>query len=67
MAPETQIRGETEALEKELAMLSRRQYEALQKGPYLRMSREDADEYDKRRLRIGEICERLAKLRPKGR
>jgi hypothetical protein len=48
------------------SLLSRQQYEALQKSSYLKMSKEEADEYDKRRLRIGEICDRLAEFRLKG-
>jgi len=42
-----------------------RQYEALQKSPYLKMSTQEAEAYDKRRLRIGEICNILRRLRSK--
>jgi hypothetical protein len=56
-------KNEADALSAELAALSRRQYEALLKSPYLRMSPEEAAEYDRRRIRIGDICELLAKYR----
>jgi hypothetical protein len=47
----------------ELRVLYRLQYEALQKSSYLRMSEKEAEVYDRRRVRIGELCENLAKLR----
>ena len=50
-------------MEKELAVLTRLQYEALQRSSYLRMSQSEAEEYDKRRLTIGELCELLAKYK----
>jgi hypothetical protein len=49
----------------ELSILSRQQYEALQDASYLNMSEREAEEYDKRRLRIGEICAFLVKFRTK--
>lgn len=58
--PRTQ---ESEDLEEELARLSHQQYLALQKDSYLRMSAAEAAEYDKRRIRIGEICGLLARFR----
>jgi hypothetical protein len=59
-------RDEAKELSKELSILSRQQYEALQKASYLNMPQEDADEYNNRRLRIGEICELLAKFKHPG-
>jgi hypothetical protein len=38
------------------------QYDALQKSPYMRMSVKDAEAYDRRRLRLREVDERLAAL-----
>jgi hypothetical protein len=43
----------------EHAALAKQQYEALQKSPYVKMTQAEADAYDKRRLRIGELCEFL--------
>jgi hypothetical protein len=54
---------EAEALTVEHATLVKQQYEALQKAPYIRMPQSEADAYDERRLRIEEICLRLAKYR----
>jgi hypothetical protein len=55
------------SLSKEHTALAQQQYEALQKSPYVNMSQTDADEYNKRRIRIGEICEQLTKFRsPRG-
>ena len=45
----------------ELSLLSRQQYEALQKAPYRRMSRAEREVYDRRRLRIAELCGLLGK------
>jgi hypothetical protein len=61
-----QFRYEAEELSNKISRLSKQQYEALQRESYLRMSRHEADEYDKRRPRIREICELLAKLRANG-
>ena len=47
----------------EHAALAKQQYEALQKSPYVKTTQAEADAYDKRRLRIGELCELLAVLR----
>jgi hypothetical protein len=54
-----------ERLLMELSTLTREQDEALQKSSYLGMSKLEIDAYDKRRLRIGEICSLLGKLRSK--
>ena len=51
-------------LSDELTALSKQQSEALLSSAYIRMSLEEAKEYDKRRIRIGEICELLAKFKP---
>jgi hypothetical protein len=55
--------SEIERLSAEHADLTRRQYEALQKNSYARMSKRDAEAYDKRLFRIIEIHGQLAKLR----
>ena len=52
-------------LSAELSLLSGQQYEALQKAPYHRMSDWERDAYDRRRVRIGELCTLLGKFRPK--
>ena len=39
----------------ELAALSKQQSAALQTAAYIRMSAEEAEHYDQRRIRIGEI------------
>lgn len=54
---------EADRLSEELSALAKKQYEALQKKSYVNMSEAEADGYDKRRLRIGEICDILAKFR----
>jgi hypothetical protein len=51
------------SLSKEHAALAKQQYEALQKSSYVNMNQTEADEYNKRRIRIGELCEILAKFR----
>jgi hypothetical protein len=56
---------EPERLSLELSTLTREQYEALQKSSHLGISKIEADAYDKRCLRIGEICRLLGKLRSK--
>ena len=55
--------GEICSMSAEHAALAKQQYEALQKSPYVKMTQAEADAYDKRRLRIGELCELLAVLR----
>ena len=57
---------EARGLSAELSTLSKRQYEALQKSPYERMSPQAVDAYDRRRVRIVEIWERLEALRANG-
>jgi hypothetical protein len=48
----------------ELSTLSERQYESLQKPPYLLMSRAEREMYDRRRVRIEELRELLGKSGP---
>ena len=54
---------EARDLSTELSILSKQQYEALQKSPYERMSQQAAVAYDRRRVRIIKIWERLEALR----
>lgn len=53
----------SEEMSAELGVLYRLQYESLQKSSYLHMLEKEAEVYDRRRLRIGELCEALAALR----
>jgi hypothetical protein len=46
-----------------LSLLIRQQYQALQKSSYMKMSQSAAAAYDRRRKRIGELRELLAKIR----
>jgi hypothetical protein len=48
----------------ELSILSKQQSMALQKAAYFSMSDGEAQKYDERRIRIGQICDQLAKFRP---
>jgi hypothetical protein len=64
MSYTVRIEDEAEKLSAELATLYKQQYEALQKASYLKMSPKQAAAYDRRRLRIGRICELLAKFKP---
>ena len=57
-------RNDIIALSKEHAALAQQQYEALQKSSYVNMKQTEADDYDKRRIRIGELCKLLTKFRP---
>jgi hypothetical protein len=57
--------SEIASLSAEHASLARQQYEALQKSSYVRMSASEAAAYDERRVRIGEICDLLARCRGK--
>jgi hypothetical protein len=59
------LASEIAKLSAEHASLARQQYEALQKPSYVRMSANEAAAYDERRLRIGELCDLLAKFRPR--
>jgi hypothetical protein len=58
-------RTDIERLSAEHSLLTKRQYEALQKSPYLKMSTQEAESYDRRRSRIAEICDILSRLRAK--
>jgi hypothetical protein len=55
---------DAERLSVELERLSRSQAEALQKSPYLFMSRQEREVYDRRRTRIARIQSLLAKCLP---
>ena len=57
------VASEIERLTAEHASLTRRQYDALQKSPYARMSKREAEAYDNRLFRIVEIRRQLAKFR----
>ena len=48
----------------ELAALSRKQSLALNAAPFLKMLAEEKAEYEKRRLRIGKLCELVSKHKP---
>jgi hypothetical protein len=52
-----------ERLPGEDSFLANQQYEALERSLYIRMSVSEADEYDRRLLRIGELCGILATFR----
>lgn len=54
---------ESESMSAELSVLYMLQYEALQKSSYLRMSEKEAEVYDRRRMRISDLCDRLGQLR----
>jgi hypothetical protein len=51
----------SERIPAELSDLCKLQFEALQKSSYVHMSHSDAEAYDRRRVRIGELYELLAK------
>jgi hypothetical protein len=55
---------EYQKLAEELSLLSKLQSQALQASAYIMMGAEEAREYDARRIRIGELCERLGKFKP---
>lgn len=54
---------ESESMSAELSVLYMLQYEAVQKSSYLRMSEKEAEVYDRRRMRISDLCDRLGQLR----
>jgi hypothetical protein len=56
---------EAGAFARELAKLSAEQYKALQDSVYMRMLPKEAEEYDRRRLRIAELWTQLHKFKPK--
>jgi hypothetical protein len=51
-------------LTEEMAALAKQQFQALQTAAYMRMSPDEAEQYDLRRLRIGQICGLLSKFKP---
>jgi hypothetical protein len=57
-----QVRGQLA----ELTKLSRLQTKALEDSSFVGMSNEERADYDKRRLRICELCESITKYKPKG-
>jgi hypothetical protein len=67
MSRDTLSPDEVKILSAEHSALSQQQYEALLKSSYLLMSPAEAADYDQRRLRIGEICGILAKVRTRDR
>ena len=48
----------------ELSALCKLQSQALQASAYITMNPQEAEEYDARRIRIGELSERLGKFTP---
>jgi hypothetical protein len=63
---DTTMASEIERLTAEHAALTRRQYDALQKSSYARMSQREADAYDNRLFRIVEIRRQLVNFRAEG-
>jgi hypothetical protein len=59
--------SEYKELADELSALSKLQSRALQASAYVMMNPHEAQEYDVRRIRIGELCERLGKFKPPSR
>jgi hypothetical protein len=59
MKPDPLSMDEALTLSAELAGLTRHQYEALLKSSIAGVTPEETRQYDQRRLRIGEICEKL--------
>ena len=53
---------EAKRLSLELSTLSERQYEALQRAPYLLMPRGEREMYDRRRVRIKQLRELLSTI-----
>jgi hypothetical protein len=49
-------------LKDELSALSKKHDEALESAVYIRMNKEEADEYDQSDLRMGKVRELLGKL-----
>jgi len=56
---------EARALADELSELAKQQSLALQSAPYIKMSQQEAREYDARRLRIGELYSWLGLYKPR--
>jgi hypothetical protein len=55
---------EYKELADELSALCKLQSQALQASAYKMMNAQEAQEYDARRIRIGELCECLGKFKP---
>jgi len=56
--------NQAKALADELRALAQRQSEALQNAAYMKMSAKEAQQYDKRAIRISELCGLLGTFRP---
>ena len=56
--------ADDQELTDELSALCKLQSQALQASAYIRMNAHEAQEYDARRIRIGELCERLGNFKP---
>ena len=56
--------SEYKELADELSELSKLQSQALQASAYKLMNAQEVKEYDARRIRIGDLCERLGKFKP---
>jgi hypothetical protein len=52
-----------EEFARELAKSSTAQFRALQDSVYMRMNPKQAEEYDRRRLRISELCTQIHKFK----
>ena len=48
----------------EMTALAKQQSEALQNAAYIKMSKKEAQQYDKRAIRISELCGLLGTFRP---
>jgi hypothetical protein len=56
--------NQAKELADELTALAKQQSEALQTAAYLKMSEKQAQQYDKRAVRISELCGLLGNIRP---
>ncbi len=56
--------NQAKELADELTALGKQQSEALQNAAYLKMSEKEAKQYDRRAVRVSEICGLLGKFRP---
>jgi hypothetical protein len=59
--------AEYQKLADELSELSKLQSQALQASAYVLMNAQEAQQYDARRIRIGELCECLGRFNPPSR
>jgi polyhydroxyalkanoate synthesis regulator phasin len=56
--------NQAKELADELTALAKQQSEALQNAAYIKMSEKEAQQYDKRAVRISELCGLLGTFRP---